>query len=205
MPTTPKPELDLPVRLFKDQPAWEAWLAKHHASAAGLWLRLAKKDSGRRSVSYLEAVEAALCYGWIDSQKRSYDVETWIQKFTPRGPRSVWSQINREKALELIEQGRMRAAGRAAIEAAQANGRWDAAYAPQRTAELPADLRSALEHTPAAQAYFATLDSRNRYAILFQLQTAKQPATRQRRLDQFIAMLARREKLYPQRTDRARR
>ena len=197
MPTTPKPELDLPVRLFKDQPAWEAWLAKHHASAAGLWLRLAKKDSGRRSVSYLEAVEAALCYGWIDSQKRRYNAETWIQKFTPRGSRSVWSQINREKALALIEQGRMQAAGLAAIETAKKNGRWTAAYASPRAAELPADFLAALERRPASQAFFATLNRQNRYAILYRLQTARKAETRHRRIEQFIGMLERQEKLHP--------
>ena len=192
-----KKTAELPIKLFETPAKWDAWLAKHHAQAPGLWLRLAKAASGRRSVTYAEALDAALCYGWIDGQKKSYDEQTWLQKFTPRGPRSIWSQINREKAQALIESGRMQPAGLAAIERARQNGQWEAAYASQKKMAVPGDLRAALAADPAAEAFFATLNSTNRYAILFRLQTAKKPETRARRLAQFVAMLARGEKLYP--------
>jgi uncharacterized protein YdeI (YjbR/CyaY-like superfamily) len=190
-------QADLPIKLFRTAAEWEAWLARHHAAAPGLWLRLAKAGQGLRSVTYAEALEAALCYGWIDGQKKRYDAQSWLQKFTPRGPRSLWSQINREKAQALIASGRMQPAGLAAIERARQNGQWDAAYTSQKNTAVPDDLRSALAANPAAEAFFHTLNSANRYAILFRLQTAKQPATRARRLAQFVDMLARGEKLYP--------
>lgn len=188
---------NLPIKLFNSAATWEAWLARHHASAPGLWLRLAKTGQGLRSVTYPEALDAALCYGWIDGQKKRYDAHSWLQKFTPRGPRSLWSQINREKAQALIASGRMQPAGLAAIERAKHNGQWDAAYSSQKNTTLPYDLRAALAANPAAEAFFATLNSTNRYAILFRLQTAKKPETRARRLAQFVEMLARGEKLYP--------
>jgi uncharacterized protein YdeI (YjbR/CyaY-like superfamily) len=149
-------------------------------------------------VSYQEALEVALCYGWIDGQKKSFDEESWLQKFTPRGPKSIWSKINRAKALELIEKGRMQAAGLAAIEKAKENGRWEAAYDSHRTAAPPGDFETALNNSHKAKSFCATLNSQNRFAILFRIQTAKKPETRQKRIDQFIRMLEKHEKLYPQ-------
>ena len=195
--TATRKAAELPIRLFKTPADWSAWLAKNHAKSPGLWLRIAKVDSGVRSVTYAEALTAALCYGWIDGQKQSYDEQSWLQKFTPRGPRSLWSQINREKANALIASGQMQPAGLAAVERAKANGQWDAAYGSQKSAAMPDDLQAALDANPAARAFFLTLNSANRYAILFRLQTAKKPETRARRLAQFVDMLARHEKLYP--------
>jgi uncharacterized protein YdeI (YjbR/CyaY-like superfamily) len=197
MTPTGKAVADLPVKLFKDQKAWEAWLAGHFDSSAGLWLQLAKKSAGLQSVTYQEALEVALCYGWIDGQKKTYNQESWLQKFTPRGSKSIWSKINRTKALELIESGRMRAAGLAAVENAKENGRWEAAYDSHRTALPSADFQAALDKSPEAGAFLATLNSQNRYAILFRIQTAKKAETRRKRIDQFISMLEKHEKLYP--------
>lgn len=187
---------ELPIQLFKTPAAWSAWLAKNHAKSPGLWLRLAKLNSGLASVTYPQALDAALCYGWIDGQKKRYDEQSWLQKFTPRGPRSLWSQINRDKANALIASGHMQPAGLAAIERAKQNGQWEAAYAGQKTMTVPDDLLAALEARPAAKAFFATLNSTNRYAILFRLQTAKKPETRARRLAQFIEMLEKQETLH---------
>jgi uncharacterized protein YdeI (YjbR/CyaY-like superfamily) len=190
-------KLDLPVLFFPSRAAWEAWLAQHHASSAGLWLKFAKQGSGIDSVSYPQALEVALCYGWIDGQKDKLDDRHWLQRFTPRGPRSRWSKINRAKAVELIESGEMRPAGLREVERAKADGRWDAAYAGQRTAEVPDDLRRELDKDPAAREFFAALDSANRYAILYRLQEAKRPETRARRLAKFLQMLRDRKKLHP--------
>jgi uncharacterized protein YdeI (YjbR/CyaY-like superfamily) len=188
---------DLPVIAFEDAGAWRAWLEANHASAPGIWLKFAKKASGKASVSYPEAVEEALCYGWIDGQARGLN-ESWsLQRFTPRRARSVWSKLNRERALALIESGRMEPAGLAEVERAQRDGRWDAAYDPPSKAEVPDDLTAALSENPAAQAAFAGLDSGNCYAILFRLQNAKRADTRARRIAQFVDMLAKGEKLYP--------
>lgn len=197
MSATGKPDLNMPMKMFKEQKAWDAWLARNHDTSAGLWLRLAKKGANLQSLSYGEALEAALCYGWIDGQKKRWDEASWLQKFTPRGPRSIWSKVNRAKALELVEQGRMQAAGLAAIERAKANGRWAAAYDSQRTARVPPEFEAALVQHPKAKAFFETLNSRNRYAILFRIQNAKKVETRQRHIDQFIRMLERNQKLYP--------
>jgi uncharacterized protein YdeI (YjbR/CyaY-like superfamily) len=191
-----KKTAELPIKLFKTPAAWSAWLARHHARSPGLWLRLAKLNSGLTSVTYPQALDAALCYGWIDGQKKRYDEQSWLQKFTPRGPRSLWSQINRDKANALIASGRMQPAGLAAIQRAQQNGQWEAAYAGQKTMTVPDDLLAALAARPAAQAFFATLNSTNRYAILFRLQTAKKPETRARRLAQFIDLLEKQETLH---------
>lgn len=188
---------DLPVILFKDQKEWEAWLVKNHAKATGVWLRLAKKAADLTSVSYAEALEVALCYGWIDSQKKSYDESSSIQKFTPRGARSIWSKINREKAIGLLESGKMKPSGLKAIEAAKADGRWDAAYDSYSTATVPDDLQGALNNNKKAKDFFATLNRQNRYAILFRIQTAKKAETRAKRIQEFVEMLARNEKLYP--------
>lgn len=187
----------LPVLCFANQEAWADWLAEHHASAAGVWVKLARKGSGLPSVSRDEALDLALCYGWIDSQGKSYDEQYWLQKFTPRTAKSKWSKINRVKVEQLIAEGRMQPAGFAAIEAAKAEGRWDAAYDSPRTATVPPDLQEALDQNPAAAAFFATLNSANRYAILHRIQTAKKAETRAKRIQQFVEMLERNEKIYP--------
>jgi uncharacterized protein YdeI (YjbR/CyaY-like superfamily) len=194
--TKPKPA-ELPVRLFKDDAAWEAWLAKQHANSPGVWLRFAKAASNVKSVSYAEALEVALCYGWIDGQRKAFDDATWLQKFTPRGKRSIWSKINREKVQRLVENGRMQPAGLEAVERAKANGQWDSAYDSHRTAQVPDDLQRALEANPKAKAFFATLNSANRYAILFRIQTAKRAETRARKIEQFVGMLERHEVFHP--------
>jgi len=186
---------DLPVILFASQAEFEAWL-EENAAGDGLWLKIAKKASGVASIGYAEALESALCFGWIDSQKRGFDERHFLQRFTPRRPRGRWSRINREKAEALIEAGAMRPAGIAEVDAAKADGRWDAAYAGQRTAEVPDDLRRELDRSEAARDFFATLDSANRYAILYRLQEAKKPETRERRLRGFIAMLERGERVH---------
>ena len=175
---------------------WHAWLAAHHATSSGVWLLIAKKGSGRSSPTYAEAVEGALAWGWIDGLKHAHDATAWLQRFTPRKPKSPWSKINREKATALIEAGRMEAPGLAEVERAQADGRWKSAYDSARTAQVPADLRAALAANRRAAAFFAELDRANRYAILWRLQTAKRPETRAKRLASFVAMLARRERIH---------
>jgi uncharacterized protein YdeI (YjbR/CyaY-like superfamily) len=182
---------------FASAAAFEEWLAAHHSTRPGIWLKLRKKDRGADGLDYAQALDAALCYGWIDGQKKAFDDDWWLQKFTPRGPRSIWSQINRDKVLALQAAGRLQPAGLAAIEAAQKNGRWEAAYESQRTAELPADFQAELDRRPQAKAFYATLNSANRYAIKFRLQNAKKPETRARRMQQFLEMLGKGEKLYP--------
>jgi uncharacterized protein YdeI (YjbR/CyaY-like superfamily) len=191
----PTPD-ELPIVLFADTAELEAWLEDEHAASEGLWLKIAKKDSGVASVSYAEALEVALCFGWIDSQKRAFDERFFLQRFTPRRPRGRWSRINREKAEALIESGRMRPTGLAEVEAAKADGRWEAAYAGQRTAAIPPDLRRELDARPAAREFFAGLDSANRYAILYRLDEAKRPETRERRLRKFVEMLERGERVH---------
>jgi uncharacterized protein YdeI (YjbR/CyaY-like superfamily) len=186
----------LPIKLFASRAQLEAWLGEHHAESEGIWLKIAKKGSNVTSVSYAEALELGLCFGWIDSQKRGFDEKHFLQRFTPRRPRGRWSQINREKAEGLIASGAMRPPGQAEVDAAKADGRWDAAYAGQRTAEVPDDLRRELERNEAARDFFAKLDSANRYAILYRLQDAKKAETRERRLQKFIAMLERGEKIH---------
>lgn len=185
------------IKLFKSKPDWAAWLEKNHRSSEGLWLRLAKKDSGLRSVSYKEALEVALCHGWIDGQKKPENDQTWLQKFAPRGPRSIWSKINREKAMALIASGEMKPAGHDAIENAKQNGRWESAYDSPSGATIPADLQAALDANPQAAAFFKTLNKANSYAILWRIQTVKKAETRARKIEQFIAMLERKEKIHP--------
>lgn len=186
-----------PVLLFETQDAWEEWLEEHHADATGVWLKIPRKGSGLPGVDYAGALESALCHGWIDGHKKKLDDTHWLQRFTPRRPRSRWSRINREKATALIEQGRMREAGLREVERARADGRWDAAYASQSTATVPDDLRAALEKAPAARDLFAALDSRNRYAILHRIEEARRPQTRAARIERFVAMLAEGRKPYP--------
>ena len=188
---------DLPILAFESATAWEAWLAEQHATAPGVWLKLAKRGSGQASVTYAEALDVALAYGWIDGQKGRSDAAWWLQRFTPRRPSSRWSRVNRDKALALIEAGRMQPAGMREVERARADGRWDAAYASQRTMTVPDDLRAALDANPAASAFFATLDGANRYAVLYRVQDAKRPETRARRIEKYVAMLAAGEKLHP--------
>jgi uncharacterized protein YdeI (YjbR/CyaY-like superfamily) len=187
---------ELPVIPFKSQADWEAWLEENHEDAAGLWLKFAKKGSSTNSVTYAEAVDSALCYGWIDSQKASYNEQFWLQRFTPRRPRSKWSKTNREKASELIEQGKMKPAGQREVERAQGDGRWEAAYSSQSNTTMPDDLQKKLAENPRAEAFFATLDSRNRYAILYQIQDAKRSETRARRIDKYVAMLNEQKMIY---------
>lgn len=187
----------LPILPFASVADWEAWLAEHHQSAPGVWIKYAKKGTGIPSVELGEALDVALCYGWIDGQRNSIDGTYYAQKYTPRRPKSKWSAINREKVAALIAQGRMQPAGLAAIDAAKADGRWDAAYASPSRIAVPPDLQAELEADPAAAAFFATLTSQNRYAILYRLHDAKRPETRARRLAQFMEMLRRGEKLYP--------
>lgn len=188
---------DLPVISFASREAWESWLADEHASSSGLWLKLAKVGAGIDSVSYAEAVEVALCYGWIDGQAARYDETYWLQRFTPRRRRSKWSKINRARVTELVERGEMRSAGLAEVERAKADGRWDAAYESPSTATVPDDLRRALDDNDAARAFFATLDSTNRYAILHRIQDAKKPETRARRIAKYVAMLNEHTTVYP--------
>ena len=186
-----------PVRLFRSKGEWAAWLDENHRRSAGVWVRIAKKGSELRSVSYLEALDVALCHGWIDGQKRPESEEAWLQKFAPRAERSVWSKSNREKALGLIASGAMKAAGLQAIENAKKNGRWEAAYDSPRGAAVPEDLQAALEANPRAKAFFETLNKANRYAVLWRIQTVKKAETRARKIAQFVAMLEKGEKLHP--------
>jgi uncharacterized protein YdeI (YjbR/CyaY-like superfamily) len=188
---------DLPVHSFGSRAEWAAWLEREHSSSAGVWLRIARKGGGAQSVSYAEALDAALCYGWIDGRKDKLDDQAWLQRFTPRRARSRWSKRNRGRAEELIERGEMAPAGLREVERARADGRWDAAYDSHSTATVPADLLAALTHDQAAREFFATLDSNNRYAILYRIQEARRPETRARRIAKYVAMLRAGEKIHP--------
>ncbi len=187
---------ELEIILFAGPIALERWLEANGHSSPGIWLKLAKKGAPEPSVTYAEAVELALCFGWIDSQKRGLDETHFLQRFTPRRPRGRWSKINREKAESLEAVGALRPAGAAEVAAAKEDGRWEAAYEGQRTAKVPADLQRELDANPAAAAFFAELESANRYAITYRLAEAKKPETRERRLRKFIAMLERGEKIH---------
>ena len=197
MKSSNKTARELPIMMFARQQAWEQWLDQHHADSPGVWIQIAKKASGIESVTYAEALDVALCYGWIDGQSKKYDESSWIQKFTPRSPRSIWSKVNQEKVAALIASGKMQPAGLAEIERAKQDGRWEAAYDSPSRATVPDDLQAELDNHPQASAFFATLNSQNRYAILFRIQTAKKPETRARRIQQFIEMLEKGEKIYP--------
>jgi uncharacterized protein YdeI (YjbR/CyaY-like superfamily) len=187
----------LPILPFPSQRKWEVWLDEHHLTSKGLWLKIARKDSGVDSVNYAEALDVALCYGWIDGQKGALDDAFWLQKFSPRGPRSKWSKINVDKALALIEAKRMKPAGLAAIEQARSDGRWEQAYDSQSKATVPEDLQKELDKNPKAAEFFATLNSVNRYAVLYRIHEAIKPETRARRIEKFIGMLERGEKVHP--------
>jgi uncharacterized protein YdeI (YjbR/CyaY-like superfamily) len=182
--------------LFKNARAFETWLKKHHASSDGLWLQIAKRGADHPSVTYAEAVEIALCWGWIDGQKKGLDDQHFLQRFTPRRARSVWSKVNVEKVAALIAAGRMQAPGLAQIEAAKADGRWARAYDGARTSVVPDDLLAALDAQPQAKAFFATVNAANRYAVLWRIQTAVKPETRARRIEQLVNMLARGETVH---------
>ena len=179
----------LPVRRFASRPAWRKWLAANHERSAGVWMELAKKDSGLRSVSRADALEDALCFGWIDSQSMSLDEKRYLQRFTPRRSRSKWSKINCAAVERLHAEGRLAPAGLREMEAARRDGRWAAAYDSPRTITVPPDLAARLAKSAKARRFFEALDSQNRYAILYRLHQAKRPETRQRRLEQFVAML----------------
>ena len=187
---------EAPVLELATQADWERWLEANHGDADAVWLKFAKKGSGVETVNYAEALEVALCYGWIDGQSRRLDDRFYLQRFTPRRRRSPWSRINRDKALTLIEAGRMRPAGLAEIERAKADGRWDAAYEPASTATVPEDLQRALDANPRAKEFFESLSSQNRYAIYYRLRDAKRPETRARRLQKFVEMLEKGETLH---------
>jgi uncharacterized protein YdeI (YjbR/CyaY-like superfamily) len=191
------PSEPLPVLCFESTDAWDAWLADRHAGSPGLWLKIAKKGSAGRSISYSEALDVALCHGWIDGQKGRHDDDYWLQRFTPRKPGSDWSKINTERAAALIASGRMRPAGLREVERAQADGRWEQAYESQSRVTVPDDLARALAANERARAFFATLDSANRYAILYRIRTAKRPETRAKRIDTFVAMLSEHRKIHP--------
>ncbi len=186
----------LPIRAFADLAAWERWLAAEPRSSRGVWLKLAKAGAGVPSVAKAAAIDGALCHGWIDGQLNPFDDDWWLIRFTPRKPRSKWSEKNRTRAIELIAAGRIAAAGQAEIDAAKAGGRWDAAYAPQSTVTVPDDLAAALDAEPGARAFFDQLDSANRYAILYRVHEAKKPVTRAARIAKFVGMCARGETVH---------
>jgi uncharacterized protein YdeI (YjbR/CyaY-like superfamily) len=188
---------DLPIIAFETQHDWEGWLEEHHADTPGIWLTMAKKGTAIPSITHAEALESALCYGWIDGQAAAVDTRQWRQKFTPRRPKSMWSRVNCEKAMALIADGRMQPAGLRQVELAKSDGRWDAAYEPPSTISIPDDLQRALDENQAARDFFSTLDSRNRYAILFRIHTAKRLETRAARIATFIDMLSKHEKIHP--------
>jgi uncharacterized protein YdeI (YjbR/CyaY-like superfamily) len=184
------------VRSFADPAALRAWLAEHHATVDELWLKMYKKSSGIPSVTWEEVVLEALCWGWIDGIRKTLDAESFVQRLTPRRARSVWSQRNCEHVERLIAAGRMQPPGLAVVEEAKADGRWDKAYAPASTMTLPEDFLAAVAERPVAQAFLATLNKQNRYAIGYRLQSAKKPETRQRRMEQILAMLEREERFH---------
>ena len=187
---------ELEIVLFAGPDELEEWLEANAADSPGLWLQIAKKGAPEPSVTYAEALEVALCFGWIDSQKRGLDETHFLQRFTPRWPRGRWSKINREKAEALESSGALRPSGADEVAAAKGDGRWEAAYEGARSAAVPDDLQQELDANPTAAAFFADLDGTNRYAILYRLQEAKKPETRARRLAKFIAMLERGEKIH---------
>ena len=195
----------LPIKRFASLAAWDAWLQKHHTRSSGVWLEFAKKGRQSPPLSHAQALETALCYGWIDGQTASSKAGWWRQRFTPRGPRSKWSKINCAAVDRLRAQRRLTPAGQAQVEAAKRDGRWKAAYASQRTITIPRDLRAALAARPRAKEFFQALDSKNRYAILYRLHDAKQAETRQRRLRKFVQMLEAGETLHERPTGPRRR
>lgn len=187
---------DTPIKAFSTQQKWREWLEKNHSKADGIWLRVFKKDSGKKTVTHLEALDDALCFGWIDGQRNSHDEVSFLQKFTPRRARSIWSKRNRENVERLIESGQMTPAGHAEIERAKKDGRWDAAYDSPANMEVPADFLKELKKNKKAFTFFETLNKTNKFAIAFRMHTAKRPETRERRKQKFLEMMAKREKLF---------
>jgi uncharacterized protein YdeI (YjbR/CyaY-like superfamily) len=190
------PAADKPILSFAEAIEFRAWLGEHHADHGGIWLRYFKKASGQPTILHAEAVDEALCWGWIDGQARPHDEVSWLVKFTPRGPRSIWSQVNVARIERLQAEGRLQPAGLAVVEAARADGRWQQAYASSSTFEMPEDFLAALAKRPKARAFFESLNKANRYAIYHRLHTAKRPETRAKLLQEFLAMLQRGEKLH---------
>jgi uncharacterized protein YdeI (YjbR/CyaY-like superfamily) len=188
---------ELPVRAFRSGAAWDSWLTKNHERSNGVIVKVAKKGSGKPSATLPELLRIAISYGWIDGIRKALDDEWFLQKYSPRRPQSNWSQINCTTAIDLIDRGEMKPAGLREVERAKTDGRWEAASPPPSKAEVPADLAKALKKNAKARTFFATLDSQNRYSILYRLHSAKKPETRARRLEQFVSMLAKGEKLYP--------
>ena len=188
---------NIPIISFETQQGWEAWLKEHHAEKKGIWLKIAKKEASTPSVSYAEALDSALCYGWIDGQKAAFDDKYWLQKFTPRTAKSIWSKVNCNKAEALIAEGRMQPAGLRQVEQAKSDGRWERAYESQSKITIPDDFQNALDNNPKAKDFFNTLDSANRYAFLFRIQAAKKPETRSAKIQKFVEMLNQQQKLYP--------
>jgi uncharacterized protein YdeI (YjbR/CyaY-like superfamily) len=196
--------IDDPTLTFADAALWARWLAANHASSKGVWLALAKKGAAHATVTYAEAVDEALAWGWIDSHKRAQDESVFLQRFSPRKAQSPWSKINRDKVAVLTRAGRMHPPGLAEVERAKADGRWEAAYDSAKTSTVPEDLAAALAANPQAQSFFATVDATNRYAVLFRVQTAKRPETRAKRIADFVAMLGRGETIHPQRASKSK-
>lgn len=188
---------DLPILPFKTPEAWEMWLAKNHASSKGLWLKIFKKDSSKPSVTYAQALDVALCYGWIDGQKDRHDEEAWLQRFSPRRPQSPWSKINTGHVKRLVKEGRMKPAGLKQVEAAKKDGRWEKAAPSPSAATYPADFLEEVNKNKKAKAFLETLDRTNRFSIIYRLHSAKKPETREKRLRQFVEMLAKGQKLHP--------
>ncbi len=187
---------ELPVLAFGAAADWQRWLEAEHSTSAGAWLAIAKMGGAKSGISYPEALDVALCFGWIDGQKRGQDENHWLQRFTPRKPGGRWSKINTERAEALIAAGRMRAAGQREVDTARADGRWAAAYAGQRTSDVPDDLAQALAANPDAAAFFVTISSVNRYAILYRIGSVKRPETRARKIAQYVQMLAERKTIH---------
>src|SRR5215211_6496957 len=187
---------ELPILPFANKKNWADWLAKQYDKTTGIWIKIGKKDSGILSLTYEETLDVALCYGWIDGQKKGFDDQYWLQKFTPRGPKSIWSKINTEKAERLIASSEMKTAGLKAIEAAKQDGRWDAAYASQKNITIPEDFQAALDKNEKARASFARLKSAERYSFLFRFHHAKKPETRARHIQKFVEMLEKGEKIH---------
>jgi uncharacterized protein YdeI (YjbR/CyaY-like superfamily) len=185
------------MRIFKSSADFRQWLEKNHTGSTGIWLRFFKKASGEKSLSYAQALDQALCFGWIDGQKKPFDAQSWLQRFTPRRPKSAWSKINTEHVARLTKAGAMAAAGLAAVAAAKADGRWQAAYASQRNADPPEDFLKELGKSKKAKAFFETLNKANVYSIVYRLQTAKKPETRAKRMETILTMMAQGKKFHP--------
>ncbi|WP_394781878.1 YdeI family protein [Undibacterium sp.] len=201
-----KPDKSEPtIAPFASAAQWRQWLAKHHGQTDGIWLQMFKKDSGTATVTYAEALDEALCYGWIDGQKKPFDESSWLQKFTPRRATSTWSAINVGHAERLVDTGRMQAAGLAQMDAAKKDGRWQLAYASQSVAEMPPDFLAALKKNKKAHAFFGTLNKTNRYSIAYRLHTSKKPETRAKRMQTILDMLDNEESFHPQKKPQAKK